>query len=278
MRVTKNCTNTFYFHYGDYVEPLECDEPVLVVSDPSKQNMALLVGTLYKKKVIYEFSGKDDNDRAIDTVDYCMEIREFMTKLLCKCRILEFSQEEAIDKKGLQYFKSSLVLRDVRAFSIVTSLDLTGKKPYFINNWSWKSDILPDGYRSQKEKGSVRYLADFVDPVYATYSDDVTDVICMYLHRRKAWLKNSKIFCVKQEATNTEYKYFITDRSHVTNNMTEFRYNSKFSLIDNLNYFTNRAKGAGYATLDLSKVSPIEMVNHCLTKTCEFDPVVIVVS
>lgn len=278
MRVRKNNSTVFYFHSGDYVEPLQCAEPVLVVTDPSKQNMALLVGSLYQSKVIYEFSGKDMNDRAIDTVDYCIEIREFMTKLLKDCDILEFSQEEAIDKKGLEYFKSSLVLRDIRAFSIVTALDLTGRKPHFINNWTWKTDILPDGYRSQKEKGSVRYLADYVDPIYATYTDDVTDVICMYMHRRKTLTKGMKITCVASEDKKSDYKYYITDKSHVKDSMKEFKYNPSFTMKDNLNYFTNRTKGAGYAKLDLSKVSPIEMVNHCLTKTCEFDPVVIVVS
>lgn len=278
MRVRKNMEEEFFFFEGDYVEPLECDEPVLVVTDPSKQNMALLVGTLYQTQVIYEFSGKDYNGKAIDTVDYCLQVREFITKLLANCRILEFSQEEAIDKGGLQYFKSSLVLRDIRAFSIVTAKDLTGKKPHFINNWTWKTDVLPDGYRGQKEKGSKRYLADFVDPIYAEYTDDVTDVICMYLHRRKVYLKDAKIRCVRSEDKKNKYNYFITDISNMKSNMQEFQYNSNFSLTDNLNYFTNRAKGAGYARIDLSKVSPIEMVGHSLAKSTSFNPVVFVVS
>lgn len=278
MKVRKNNGSWTFFHSGDYVEPLGYKEPLLVVSDPSKQNMALLVGSLYKVKVIYELSGKDYNDRAIDTIDYCIEIREFMNKLLGNCDILEFSQEEAIDKKGLEYFKSSLVLRDVRAFSIVTALELTGKKPYFINNWTWKVDILPEGYRGQKEKGSIRYLADYVDPKYSEYTDDVTDVICMYLHRRKALTKGMKIMCLESEEKKSDYKFFITDESHISDNMVEFKYHNAFSLSDNLNYFTNRVKGAGFARLDLNKLSPIEMAGHCLTKTSKFKPVVIVVS
>ncbi len=281
MRVSKNNGAWFYYHLGDYVEPLDYKEPILVVTDPSKQNMGFLVGTLYEQKVFYEFSGKDINDKAIDTVDYCLEIREFMTKLLKDCDILEFSQEEAIDKEdknGLKYFKSSLVLRDVRAFSIVTAVDLTGKKPHFINNWVWKTDILPAEYRNHKEKGSVRFLAENYDPIYATYADDITDVICMYWHRRKALTKGLQITCVQKEDKKSEYKYFITDESHVDEKLKEFKYNTAFTMTDNLNYFTNRAKGAGYAKLDLNKISPIEMVNHCLTKTSKFNPVVIVVS
>lgn len=283
MLVKKNMGESkFIFSRGDYVAPLEIEEQVLVVTDPSKQNMALLVGGLFgDAKVIYEFSGKDEFGKAIDTVRYCIELREFMVKLLCKCRILEFSQEEAIDKKdkqGLEFFQTSLVLRDVRAFSIVAAVDLTNKEPHFINNWIWKTDVLPDGYRSQKEKGSQRFLVDYYGPQYATYSNDVTDVICMYMHRKKALSKGQLVECVRQEEKQAEYRYYITDISNVKSTMKKFKYNNSFSLTDNLNYFTNRVKGAGYAELDLSKVSPIEMVGHCLTTTFEFTPVVIVAS
>lgn len=285
MKVRINNDKEFFMDKDTPINPIQIKEPVLIVADPSKQNMAVLVGNLYGKIYeIYELSGKDPSGYAQDTIDYCIEMRSFLTQRFAECQIVEMSQEEAIDKKGrtkeqgLLYFKTSMILRDVRAFYIVAAVDLTGSKPHMFNNQVWKTSVLPPGYNKHGIKGSKVYLNELTNNEYINYSDDITDVICQYYYRVKALSTNAKICCTEKEDNHIPYKYFITDIKNVKKDiMKEFVYNSGFSLIDNMNYFTNRiVKGVGYSKIDISTVSPLEMAKHCLTSTYQFEPVVIV--
>jgi hypothetical protein len=52
--------------------------------------------------------------------------------------------------------------------------------PHLIDNWSWKSGVLPDEYRTRKhKKGSKDYLKDIGSP-YGSRKDDVTDAVMIF--------------------------------------------------------------------------------------------------
>jgi hypothetical protein len=254
MRVRINNGNNVQYDYGDYVEPLNEEQELLVVADPGKTNMAMVIGNIYGEVLrIYEFSGV-----GMDTSLYCREFRRYVMSLLGNCKVFEFAQEKAIlkdgeMKEGYKYYTSNMVLTEIRAILIDLAYELTGKKSYEINNWSWKFDVLPKGFRGKYQKGSLLWLSQ-INPMFAEYKDDVTDVICMYMYRATRLTKTVPIFCGVIQKQRYDYnityvgqEVFKSDNE----NMLLFRYNPKFSCQENAIYFSNHTSKIGMAEVPM---------------------------
>lgn len=273
--------NIFKYVKGMEVKPLECKAPIYVVNDPSKKNGATLIGTEYGEIIeMLELSAYYSKTDIEETNDYCDDFEDFLTKYLSECKILKFAKEKTILKKGNEFYTSMKVLEAVSKTMCDVARTLTGVNPEEVNNWSWKSSTLPDGYRQQqakgKDKGSYRYLCEqnhFNKPL----SDDLTDVILIY-----RYLMESKgdvtIACVNSESTKKPYDYFFIDVNEIPEGTVQFVHNKNYSIANNCNYFVNRCNSIGYCSnIDLNNILPTEMFGHCSNLTTRSDVALLVV-
>ena len=237
------------------MNPLKSEVPVFVVTDPGKTNMAVIVGTVTGKILrLYEFSGKD-----MENAFYCAEFKRYLLAVLQDCAIEEFAQEQPILKMDngkkdvkpeFKQFHSQMVLTEIRSHLRDLAIQMTTKLPHEINNMAWKKAILPDGYRSQSEKGSHRYQSD-INPMFADYTHDATDAICMYNYMVNKYLEAHKMSCIKSEEATNKYSCVIISEKQLPANYRKFEFNQNFSVEDNAVYIANRFTGICISPLNL---------------------------
>lgn len=248
---------TFFWHKGDMPQKvLTNKEPVVIIVDPSKSNMAILVGSVYGEIIeIIEVAGKeDDNSTRMNTTEYCDEFREFLITRYGKLNIARFYQEQAILKKGMEYYHSSVVLMEVRSLLIDVSMELTGQYSHEINNLTWKANVLPKELRKRDvKKGSKIYLKQ-IDSKYQNMTDDVTDAICMYMYVLKTYYKDEIVICADSEKCDYKYKYLITAKDRYKAVGRNFKYNNRFSLEENMNYVMNRVHSMCYTDINIDDI------------------------
>ena len=253
-----------YFTKGTRITPLECNSPVIVVTDGSKTNSCVVVGTVSGRLLsYYELSGE-----GMDTTLFCEELEEFYYSLLKNVKVVKIGQEEIITKKTknnvyvTQFHVANKVLTELRAHLITIARNLTGESPEEINNKRWKRRVLPDGYRSNSEKGSLRYLSS-LDPMWVGVKDDVTDAMCMFLCMVTDYQNEHPIYCDCSEECTSTRDFSLTDFSFVdTNSSRKFTYNYNFSVEDNAKFFMNRAEEGGYSIIDINKIKYEDIFKH----------------
>lgn len=231
---------------GDKVQPLKYSGEVVITFDPSKTNMAMIIGTPDKEILnVLEFSGNNrSRGPAIDTTLYCEQVKQFLGQYLQYANILKVGVEKTILPKGEKaHYHSVTVLNEIRSNLLSFFLERFQIHVIEINNWSWKAKVLPDGYRSRSEKGSKRFFMDyFGDTEYAHYYEaDVTDCICMYWYMCDTSCADYTVFCNRIEQSFSGYTYtYVPADSDVCNNLREVVYNKRFTLDDNLCFYSNR--------------------------------------
>src|SRR5690606_35683300 len=113
-----NNSDQMYYDRTMYTPPLEIEQELVIVFDPGKTNMAMIVGTVTGESLmVLEFSVKNTNGKAMDTTDYCLEFMQFIRDLLKHCKVYCFGQEQAIlpnqygkgknHKKGMDFYHSN---------------------------------------------------------------------------------------------------------------------------------------------------------------------------
>lgn len=258
MQVQINLGQPFEYSAGAHVPRFGFLGDVVLVTDPGKTNMAMVIGTPQGTQLaILQFRAPGS---AYDTSDYCRDFKAFLREYLCNCSITTFGIEKAISKRGMNHHHSSMVLTEIRANLIDLAYELTGRKPLEINNWSWKYAILPDGYRSQSEKGSSRFLAD----VFSKYGNaDVTDAICMYRYVQKMSPAEYPLKPDAVEKPLSEYKVQLRPLGFPMPPLSrKFVYEPGLTLDQNCAYFTNRTWERGVATLPVSALSLEDIYAH----------------
>lgn len=270
MLVVERNTTSVFWSLGDQIHPLEYAGDVVVVIDPSKTNMALIVGTPKKEILnVLEFSGNNrGRGPAMDTSLYCEEIRAFLREYLKNCSLYTVGMEQAILPKGKRaHYHSTMVLTEIRGTLLNFFLEEFNVRVNEINNWSWKAAILPDGYRSQNEKGSKRFFIEHLsDTPYANYFEaDVTDCICMYWYLCDRYCSKYSLYCNRVEKSLSGFSFsFVPFNSSVCDSLQEVLYNPRFSLEDNLAYYTNRILHTFYLELDMVDVPVSKVYGHSL--------------
>lgn len=245
MRVQINLDSPFTFKRGGLLTPMNFCGDLIIAVDPGKTNMAMVIGTTYGVKLcVLQFGAAGSG---YDNSDYCMDFKDFIHRYLSGCDIKVFGIEQAISKRGMNYHHSSMVLTEIRANLIDLAYDLTGRKAEEINNWAWKSKILPDGMRSQSEKGSTRFLSE----IYSAYGNsDVTDAVCMYKYLLYKHGDNTPMFPDKVEESLAKHQIFILPAGNsASKGARVFRYNDALTLEQNCIYFSNRTWEKGVSTV-----------------------------
>ncbi|MCM1215109.1 MAG: hypothetical protein NC548_11385 [Lachnospiraceae bacterium] len=270
MLVVEQNTTTVNWSRGDVVHALEYAGDVVVVIDPSKTNMALIIGTPQRQILnVLEFSGNNrGRGPAMDTSLYCEELRCFLREYLRNCNLYTVGMEQAILKKGkfVQYH-STMVLTEIRGALLNFFLEEFNVKVNEINNWSWKSGVLPDGYRSNKEKGSKRFFQEHLaDSPYAYYFEaDVTDCICMYWYLCDNYCSKYSLYCNRVEKSLSGFTFsFVPFNSEVCAKLQEVIYNPRFTLEDNITYYTNRILNTFCLEIDTVDVPISAVYGHSL--------------
>lgn len=176
----------------DHCESSYAGRRIFISIDSSKSNSAMVVGT--PGGVVlddYEFNGAGGE---VDVYDLCRDIRKQL-RLLFKGAIIEaVGIEDIITKNGyhkggdyhpnmgLDVHQSRAKITAVFNNFIFAFEEFYGIRPITINNWEWKSDILPEQYRTREHhKGSQDYLIG-ISPKWIGRSDDVTDAVCIFMH------------------------------------------------------------------------------------------------
>ena len=233
---------------------------IAIAIDPGKTNMAAVIGNpngeIY---AVLQFSGAG---RATDTSDYCQDFKRYLKAFLANTNVYLAGIEAAISKKGMEYHYSSFTLTEIRGQLIDLFYSLTGHKPQELNNWAWKHYVLPEGYRSQSEKGSARFLKDW----YEKYGNaDVTDAVCMFMYLTRESRQSYVISCEEREEPIAPYQIAIYPPSFL--NVPQFRrfvYNPAFSLQDNAIYYANRSFGVGIAEVSVDELSMEDIYKHAV--------------
>lgn len=244
---------------GSNVHPMDYAGEVVVVFDPSKSNMAMLVGTPDGTILnTIEFSGNNrKRGPAMDTTIYCEEVREFLRIYLSKVKLYMVATEQAITKEGNQYYHSTMVLTEIRSTLLSFFLDEFHIRVIEVNNWSWKAGVLPKGYRGKYEKGSKKYFQDYMpDSPYTYYFEaDMTDCICIYWYLLQKHCSTYSCFCNQPEICTVPYMYyFVSANNNITDDMRETKYNPRFSIKENLDFYVNRIFGNFYMNILVDKI------------------------
>ena len=260
MQVQINLNAPFEYKAGQKIKPFDFCGDIVLATDPGKTNMAMAVGTPFGTQLcILQFRAPGS---AYDTSDYCHDFKDFLSRYFAGCKFSYFGIEQAISKRGMNHHHSSMVLTEIRANLIDLAYSLTGSKPLEINNWAWKYAILPDGMRSQSEKGSIRFLPE----IYKKYGNaDVTDAICMYRYIIEKHCGPYVIFPNRSEKALAPYKVLIVPPgSKVASTARRFQYEKSLSLAENCTFFANRTWEKGVATVDVDALSLDDIYSHAI--------------
>lgn len=260
-------TREFLYNLGDEIPSLGISKEIIVACDPSKTNFAMAIGGVYGLPEIYiEFSGNDKKyySEPMDTTLYCLELENFINDILEGCNVLSYRAEAPVmykkkkdgtwGKGGLGHYTSQMALTEIRATNKKLALIHTKKPEQDINVSTWKSATLPKEYRGRDEKGSLRYLST-LNPVYATCTDDITDVTCMYFYMQSELQRSIRIKCNGVENQKVSIKLSIIDQAKLPFDVKHFVFNEDYSCYENAVYYTNRTNKSGACKLPKGAVS-----------------------
>ena len=264
MLVVENNNMQYHWTRDDSVHPFTYGGEIIIYFDPSKKNMAMVIGTPTQKVLtIIEFSGNNRKRGPVeDTTLYCEEVRSFLGQFLRNAHIMYVATEQTILKKGANYYTSNKVLNEIRSNLLNFFLEQFNIHVIEVNNWSWKYKILPKGFRSQFEKGSKRYFQQYYpDSPYNDYFQaDVTDCLCIYQYICLTECEGYQVFCNRAETPLSDYSYSIVPvNSSIGDGLEDVVFNNRFSLEENLAFYTNRLMNTFSMKLDVSEI-PIDII------------------
>lgn len=157
---------------------------VLVSVDSSKSNTAIWTWDEYGFPLdYYEIAGAGSS---VDVYDLCWQTRTELQKLFMGANVLKVGIEDIITKnekgyKGLEIHQSRYKITAVFDNLIFFFQMFHNQTPRRINNWDWKSHVLPEEYRTREHsKGSKDWLTS-LNPIWASRKDDVSDAYCIGL-------------------------------------------------------------------------------------------------
>lgn len=169
-------------------EPLYSNKKIIIAIDSSKSNSAIVVGdTVGHVLDDFEISG---SGAGTDVYDLCRETRTQLKNLFQGSDILLVGIEDIITKKekgykGMEIHQSRAKITTVWNNFIFFFDEFFGIMPILVNNWSWKSGILPERYRTKEhDKGSKDWFMSLGNQ-WADRKDDVTDAVCIYMYLLK---------------------------------------------------------------------------------------------
>lgn len=219
---------------------------IIVAIDASKTNSAMFVSDEYGNILNdYEISG----DKYDDIYYQTWEQRKFLKTLFEGSHVMLGGIEDIItkDSRGMEEHESRLKITLVYASFISAFQDYCGCTLEPINNWAWKSDILPEKYRTRNHhKGSLDWHKD-MHSRYANRKDDITDAWCILQHLLKKH-NISKIIHISDDIEDMRQCSYVILSGHTDMaGHVEYRFNKSINLEQNIAFLSNRLKGKNVA-------------------------------
>lgn len=249
---------------GCEVVPIDYTGELVVTFDPSKSNMAMVLGTPTGSILnVLEFSGNNrKRGPAMDTTVYCEEVRQFLRQYLTNANLYKVAVEQAITKKGMEHHHSNMVLTEIRSNLLNFFLENFGVRVMEVNNWSWKFAILPEGCRSMYEKGSKKYFRKYEpwSPFNDYFEADVTDCVCIYRYVVQNCCNDYRLYCNRAEPCLVDYSYAIyPSDSEVCKDIQSVIKNPTFTVKENLDFYVNRILKTFCMEVDIAELELEDM-------------------
>lgn len=256
------------------VMPIVSGKDVVIGIDSSKTNTALAIGDLSGEVLHWiELNGTADGTSEYDALRLCQLQREALKVLLQGCNLVQVGIEDIITKvqkgkeTGMTVHASRFKITCIFASLIAFFQDNFNKTPVLINNWTWKSHILPEEFRSRDiKKGSLAYFRS-IGSVYGSCTDDVTDALCIlqYLYKYSGISVGTRI--TGPEVSVKPHKILLTNISAVTRGDAKiFQYNPELTLEQNAAVISNNSNHLGKANVAANQLSFSEIYQYCAGK------------
>jgi hypothetical protein len=249
----------------DEYTPSYGGKKIVIAIDSSKSNSAIVVGDAYGNVLDdYEISGAGSET---DVYDLCAITRTQLKSLFCGADILMVGIEDIITKKekgykGIEIHQSRYKITAVFDNFIFLFEEFFGIRPRRINNWDWKTGILPEEYRKRNhDKGSKDWFNDMGNR-WSGRKDDVTDAVCIFMYLFK--INKIKTTYTLKETSPTSVKYNIAImpvRVAIPNGAKEFVIENSDSLEHNIATIANNISQGQLGVLKVKTESiPIEWI------------------
>lgn len=240
-------------------------QEIIVAIDSSKTDSAIIVADKFGNPLNdYDICGSSSDDIYWQTC----EQRKFIKTIFNGAKIILGGIEDIITRKskGMEEHESRLKITLVYASFISSFQDYLGYTLDRVNNWAWKSDILPEEYRTQEHyKGSKDWCNDTRNK-YAGRNDNITDAYCILLHL----LKSNNISNIIEISSNIEDMkpcdwVYVSGHMNLTGNI-EFKYNESLSIEQNIAFVSNRLPENNtvcFFKVPTNKLDIKEIYNRC---------------
>lgn len=253
--------------------PLFEGENIFVAIDSSKRNSAFAVGNLSRKVLHYvEFDGKDDGTSERDTLVLCLKQRQALSKLFQGANVKVVGIEDIVTKHkvgtrdGMTEHTSRFKITAVFMSFISFFQDTFGITPELVNNWLWKSTVLPEEFRKDTyRKGSLAYFK-AIGSIYQNCSDDVTDALCIleFLYREHHIENIQEI--KEPELKTCDYDIFLVPSDkQFKHKVVLYRFNPSLALEQNATVMCNGIKEneIAVAMVGIQNLSLREIYTFC---------------
>lgn len=251
--------------------PLFARQEIVIGIDASKTNTALAIGNMSGELLHWiELNGSGDGTSEYDALKLCKKHRDTL-KVLFKDSIVKLVGIEDIITKvtkgketGMTVHTSRFKITCIFASLIAFFQDNFEITPMLINNWTWKSHILPENFRSRDiGKGSLAYFKSINSPL-GNCTDDVTDAVCIlrYLYKYSGIQLGIKIY--EPEVQFKKYNaMLVSDLEKTDLDARIFLYNSDMTLEQNMIVISNNVDDVGKARVEIKDLSLADIYKYC---------------
>lgn len=254
-----------------YTSVVEYANKKLIIGiDSSKTDSCMQVADEYGNRLdYYEFLGLPEDDVLIQAA----WIRSELRIILADSNIVLVGIEDIITKKyngkfsnGLEVHQSRFKITAIFMSFIMAFQDYFNVLPELVNNWTWKSSVLPEKYRTTAhDKGSLDWHRDRGTKLGLT-NDNVTDADCI-LEFLLMKHKISKDVKISDALETTRHKNIVRLFSSGTDvvGIKQFVDNSNISLEGKVAFISNRlaVKEMACCLVDINIFTPKQIYTLC---------------
>lgn len=259
-------------------KPEYAQQKVIIAIDSSKTNSCVTVDNEFGVRLDdYELRG-DPKD---DVLQQCAWERQCMGVILDQSIPFIVGIEDIITKKeyttadgkkvskystGLEIHQSRFKITAVFMSFIIFFQDMFDMTPELVNNWTWKSTVLPEEYRTRDHnKGSLDWHRDRGTKL-ANRTDDVTDCDCI-MEFLKIEHKITGEQCISDvtESTSNKYSLIVCSEKSDIGGSKKFIDNDKVRFDDKVAFMANRLEvnEVGCCLVSTRGLTPQQIYTYC---------------
>lgn len=254
--------------------PLFTGKDIVIGIDSSKTNTALAVGDLSGEVLHWiELNGAGDGTTEYDALRLCKAHRDTLKVMMKGCHIVQVGIEDIITKikkgkeTGMTVHSSRFKITCVFSSLISFFQDNFNITPILVNNWTWKSHILPQEFRARDVgKGSLAYFRS-IGSKYGQCTDDVTDSVCIlrYLYEHTGIEVGTRIS--EPEVPLKQHQILLVSSLEETRDDAKvFRYNPEMSLEQNATVMSNDSETFSRAKVKVRDLELSAIYKYCAGK------------